>query len=254
MPRCRAESSLPSLPSRRRRSSPPLPREAHQAGACDETCKSTCGATRPGEPVRGRRLRPRLGRHGLLRHPTLSLVPASNAKLAVAYASLHVLGPDFRIDTMVFGEGQLAGSTWNGDLVLKGFGDPTSRVGIFGPWPARSGRTGSGRSRAGSRPTSRTSTRRVGPAWRSHLLHQRVPAALGSDRRPCALPRLRDQQSGDRGGNAVPPRVACRRCRCARTSGHGRRGCDAACEQSPPLSRIVAFMNHEATTSRPSSC
>jgi serine-type D-Ala-D-Ala carboxypeptidase/endopeptidase (penicillin-binding protein 4) len=52
-------------------------------------------------------------------------LPASTEKLAVAYAALHELGADFRIETDVLGDGAVEGTTWNGDLVLKGFGDPT---------------------------------------------------------------------------------------------------------------------------------
>jgi serine-type D-Ala-D-Ala carboxypeptidase/endopeptidase (penicillin-binding protein 4) len=59
------------------------------------------------------------------RNATLSLLPASNEKLAVTYAALTALGPAFTIETDVLGEGQLAGSTWQGNLVLKGYGDPT---------------------------------------------------------------------------------------------------------------------------------
>ena len=54
-----------------------------------------------------------------------SLLPASAEKLAVAYAALLELGPDHRIETDVLGDGALEGTTWNGDLVLKGYGDPT---------------------------------------------------------------------------------------------------------------------------------
>jgi len=59
------------------------------------------------------------------RNATLSLLPASNEKLAVTYAALTALGPGFTIETDVLGEGQQAGATWQGDLVLKGYGDPT---------------------------------------------------------------------------------------------------------------------------------
>ena len=59
------------------------------------------------------------------RNATLSLLPASNEKLAVTYAALTALGPAFRIETDVLGEGAQAGTTWQGDLVLKGYGDPT---------------------------------------------------------------------------------------------------------------------------------
>ena len=60
-----------------------------------------------------------------VRNGALSLIPASNEKLAVTYAALTALGASFTIETDVLGEGAQAGTTWNGDLVLKGYGDPT---------------------------------------------------------------------------------------------------------------------------------
>lgn len=54
-----------------------------------------------------------------------SLVPASNEKIAVTYGALVALGPSFRMRTEVVGEGRLEGATWQGNLVLKGYGDPT---------------------------------------------------------------------------------------------------------------------------------
>jgi D-alanyl-D-alanine carboxypeptidase/D-alanyl-D-alanine-endopeptidase (penicillin-binding protein 4) len=59
------------------------------------------------------------------RNPALSLRPASNAKLPVAYAALTLLGTGFRFHTEVVGVGSLIGDVWHGDLVLQGFGDPT---------------------------------------------------------------------------------------------------------------------------------
>jgi len=59
------------------------------------------------------------------KNPSLPLIPASNEKLAVTYAALTALGPAFTIETDVLGEGQQVGTTWRGDLVLKGYGDPT---------------------------------------------------------------------------------------------------------------------------------
>ncbi len=59
------------------------------------------------------------------RRAELGLVPASNEKLGVTYTALAVLGPNYRIDTTVLGEGELIDGVWHGDLVLKGFGDPT---------------------------------------------------------------------------------------------------------------------------------
>jgi len=57
-------------------------------------------------------------------NPRLPLRPASNEKLATTYAALTALGPSFRIETDVLGDGQQSGATWEGNLVLKGYGDP----------------------------------------------------------------------------------------------------------------------------------
>ena len=59
------------------------------------------------------------------RNPSLSLIPASNEKLPVAYAALSLLGPGYRFHTEVVGSGTLVGDVWHGDLWLRGFGDPT---------------------------------------------------------------------------------------------------------------------------------
>jgi len=58
-------------------------------------------------------------------HGNLPLVPASNEKLAVAYAALVTLGPTFRFETDVLGRGEQDGTIWRGSLVLVGNGDPT---------------------------------------------------------------------------------------------------------------------------------
>ena len=58
-------------------------------------------------------------------HDSLSLAPASNEKLAVAYAALVSLRPEFRFETDVVGRGELDGTTWRGSLLLVGHGDPT---------------------------------------------------------------------------------------------------------------------------------
>jgi D-alanyl-D-alanine carboxypeptidase/D-alanyl-D-alanine-endopeptidase (penicillin-binding protein 4) len=55
---------------------------------------------------------------------TRPVVPASNEKLPVAWAALTVLGPHYRLRTDVVGAGERVGSTWRGDLYLKGTGDP----------------------------------------------------------------------------------------------------------------------------------
>ncbi len=73
----------------------------------------------------------RTGQTIFAHNPWLSLVPASNEKLAITFAALKALGPAYRIETVVLGRGRLEGSTWLGDLVIRGRGDPTlSRVSL----------------------------------------------------------------------------------------------------------------------------
>jgi D-alanyl-D-alanine carboxypeptidase/D-alanyl-D-alanine-endopeptidase (penicillin-binding protein 4) len=67
----------------------------------------------------------RSGETVFARNPRLALAPASNEKLAVAYAALVELGPGYRFRTEVAADGELTGRTWRGDLYLVGFGDPT---------------------------------------------------------------------------------------------------------------------------------
>jgi D-alanyl-D-alanine carboxypeptidase/D-alanyl-D-alanine-endopeptidase (penicillin-binding protein 4) len=58
-------------------------------------------------------------------HANLPLHPASNEKLATTYAAFAGLGPSFRIETDALGDGTQRGKTWQGNIVLKGYGDPT---------------------------------------------------------------------------------------------------------------------------------
>jgi serine-type D-Ala-D-Ala carboxypeptidase/endopeptidase (penicillin-binding protein 4) len=58
--------------------------------------------------------------------PTTPRPPASVEKLFTATAALQRLGPTTQLSTTVFGTGQLgANGVWEGDLYLKGGGDPT---------------------------------------------------------------------------------------------------------------------------------
>ncbi len=56
---------------------------------------------------------------------TLPVAPASNEKIPVSWAALSQLGAGYRFHTEVYGLGTRSGATWDGDLFLKGFGDPT---------------------------------------------------------------------------------------------------------------------------------
>jgi serine-type D-Ala-D-Ala carboxypeptidase/endopeptidase (penicillin-binding protein 4) len=51
--------------------------------------------------------------------------PASNEKLPLAWAALRRLGPAYRFHTELYGVGTREGAVWHGDLILKGYGDPT---------------------------------------------------------------------------------------------------------------------------------
>ena len=51
--------------------------------------------------------------------------PASNAKLVTSIAAFDVLGPGYRFDTTVHAAGRRLGPVLDGDLYLKGTGDPT---------------------------------------------------------------------------------------------------------------------------------
>jgi len=50
--------------------------------------------------------------------------PASVMKLVTTYAALDLLGPAYTWKTDAYGGGVLSGGTLNGDLILKGYGDP----------------------------------------------------------------------------------------------------------------------------------
>ena len=53
-----------------------------------------------------------------------SMNPASVIKLVTTYAGLELLGPAYTWKTEVFAAGEMRGGTLQGDLVLKGSGDP----------------------------------------------------------------------------------------------------------------------------------
>jgi D-alanyl-D-alanine carboxypeptidase/D-alanyl-D-alanine-endopeptidase (penicillin-binding protein 4) len=57
-------------------------------------------------------------------NPETPLEPASTEKLPLATTAIQRLGAGFRTSTDVLGDGKLIGSTWSGNLVLKGYGDP----------------------------------------------------------------------------------------------------------------------------------
>jgi serine-type D-Ala-D-Ala carboxypeptidase/endopeptidase (penicillin-binding protein 4) len=110
-------------------------------------------------------------------NPRLPLRPASNEKLATTYAALSALGPSFRIETDVLGEGQQSGTTWQGNLVLKGYGDPAlsfAQVNSLARQVAAAGiRQVTGRILGDE---SWFDTRRTGPGWKPDFYLHESPA------------------------------------------------------------------------------
>jgi serine-type D-Ala-D-Ala carboxypeptidase/endopeptidase (penicillin-binding protein 4) len=125
------------------------------------------------------------GRIVFAQNPSLPLIPASNEKLAVTYAALISFGPVYRIETQVLGLGEQDGAEWHGDLVLKGFGDPTlSSLGLrrLAAEVRRSGiRRVTGRIIGDE---SYFDTFRIGPGWKPHFFINESPplSALTVDR------------------------------------------------------------------------
>jgi D-alanyl-D-alanine carboxypeptidase/D-alanyl-D-alanine-endopeptidase (penicillin-binding protein 4) len=190
------------------------------------------------------------GRTVFARHRTLGLVPASNEKLAVAYAALTLLGPSYRIPTAVYGEGTQVGATWKGDLVLKGFGDSTLTRGDLRALALQIRATGirrvTGRIEADE---SYFDSLRKGPAWKPwYYLNESPPlSALTVDRARFRgwLTRKPALAAGMQFRTAL---------RSAGISVHGRAVlgvADALAGQlatieSAPIWRIVRFMNRES--------
>ena len=67
----------------------------------------------------------RTGRVVLSRNAEKSFLPASNLKLLTTATALDELGPDFRYTTRLYDLGTASDSTFTGDLVVRGSGDPT---------------------------------------------------------------------------------------------------------------------------------
>ncbi|MEX0609973.1 MAG: D-alanyl-D-alanine carboxypeptidase/D-alanyl-D-alanine-endopeptidase [Balneolaceae bacterium] len=53
------------------------------------------------------------------------IAPASNQKLLTTAAVLDAFGSDYRYQTHIYGKGEQIGEVWNGDLIIKGSGDPS---------------------------------------------------------------------------------------------------------------------------------
>ena len=184
------------------------------------------------------------------RNANLPLAPASNEKLPVAYAALASLGPAFRIPTEVLGRGELVGTVWHGDLVLKGYGDPTLSVGDL-RYLANAVRA-IGVRRVTGRVVGDESyfdSKRMAPGWKPWYYVNESPP----------LSALTVDRGSYRGRVAPDPALAAAalmteelervHVRVARSARTGRAHPDAlalASTLSPPLAVMLRFMNRES--------
>tara|TARA_Y100000590_G_scaffold175894_1_gene201014 strand:- start:8329 stop:9954 length:1626 start_codon:yes stop_codon:yes gene_type:complete len=58
------------------------------------------------------------------RNENLQVTPASNMKIVTTAAALYFLGPSFKYQTFLFGDGPIENGHLRGDLILYGTGDP----------------------------------------------------------------------------------------------------------------------------------
>ena len=63
--------------------------------------------------------------------PAKPMNPASTMKLVTTFAALELLGPDYRWRTEAYADGPIAEDVLDGDLVLKGYGDPKITIEQF---------------------------------------------------------------------------------------------------------------------------
>ncbi|MBA2333271.1 MAG: D-alanyl-D-alanine carboxypeptidase/D-alanyl-D-alanine-endopeptidase, partial [Actinobacteria bacterium] len=184
------------------------------------------------------------------RNPLLSLQPASNEKLPIAYAALTLLGPSHRFHTEVVGAGSLVGDVWHGDLFLRGYGDPTLAPSDLDALAAEVASWGIAHvDGAVIGDESWFDARRTGPGWKpSFYIGQSPPlSALVVERswfrgrtfgKPALAAASLFRSSLESKGVAVR--------RSARTGTLTTAGLPLAQDLSAPLSEIVRFMGRES--------
>jgi serine-type D-Ala-D-Ala carboxypeptidase/endopeptidase (penicillin-binding protein 4) len=190
------------------------------------------------------------GRQLYARNLSLPLIPASNEKLAVTYASLLALGPSFRFSTDVLGEGELDGTLWRGDVVLKGYGDPTlstlDLLSLASQLRAQGIRRVTGQVIADE---SFFDTKRMAPGWKPYFFLNESPAlsALTVDRgrykgratsKPALAAALSFRAALLRAGISVAGR--------ALTGTADSAATPLATIDSVPLTNVLRFMDHES--------
>jgi serine-type D-Ala-D-Ala carboxypeptidase/endopeptidase (penicillin-binding protein 4) len=175
-------------------------------------------------------------------------IPASNEKLPVGWTALTRLGPAFRFRSELTGVGRRSGTAWLGNLVLKGYGDPTLTAADLESMArtihARGIRTIRGRVLGDE---SFFDRRRDAEGWKSSFLGIESPplSALIVDRglgwpkqSPPVLAAKALKDALNRRGVVVTGRV-----------GQGSAPIEAASlavHESEPLLEIVRFMNQQS--------
>jgi D-alanyl-D-alanine carboxypeptidase/D-alanyl-D-alanine-endopeptidase (penicillin-binding protein 4) len=184
------------------------------------------------------------------RNASLALIPASNEKLPVAYATLALLGPAYRFHTEVVGTGALVGDVWHGDLWLRGFGDPTLASSDLEVLTAEIASWGIRRvDGAVLADESWFDSRRVGPGWKARFLLGESPplSALVVDR---GFYRGKTSQNPAlAAASLLRQALEVHGIHVARRSGRGvltTSGLPLAQDLSEPLAKIVRFMGRES--------
>jgi D-alanyl-D-alanine carboxypeptidase/D-alanyl-D-alanine-endopeptidase (penicillin-binding protein 4) len=180
------------------------------------------------------------------------LAPASVEKLPVTYAALTALGPTFRFHTEVLGVGKRSGKVWRGDLVLRGYGDPTLTDRDLGSLASEV------RSRGIRRVQGRIlgdesffDSRRTAPGWKSYYYMNECPplSALVADRavwegRPTRWPAAAAAAGLKRALRRAGVRVHGRAVKAKRSSNGA--GTVLASGQSGLLRKVLRFMAQES--------
>lgn len=65
------------------------------------------------------------GEYFYKRNENKLFIPASNLKILTTSSALFLLGPDYKFKTEIYIDGKVDGSVLNGNLIVKGYGDPT---------------------------------------------------------------------------------------------------------------------------------
>jgi D-alanyl-D-alanine carboxypeptidase/D-alanyl-D-alanine-endopeptidase (penicillin-binding protein 4) len=183
-------------------------------------------------------------------NPDRPLAPASNEKLAVTYAALVELGASYRFRTQALGTGARRGTVWDGDLYLRGGGDPT--LALRGLRRLAAQLYGAGIRRVSGDVLADESwfdTKRTAPGWlRGFYMNESPPlSALAVDRG-----WYRGRSTADPAGAAAASFVRILNERGVSVAGHSAWGTAPASAfplaqiESAPLEDVLRFMDRES--------